>query len=300
MLVRPPGKGVGSLSSFPFVQFEFAGSFGIDDGRYPVRPAGDPGATEAVLVARTFGAPAPQRRLRRKPKPKQADPEAGPTVPVTELTVIDTERVQDDPEAWLDSLRADEERRAELVDEALAHVARALAARRVASADPAIPDPTLDAMLAIRVGYGEGDALVDGRYQDAVELPHDLGRRSRAAALRPQERMAALLGARERPLVCEELILRARADLDGGRVREATMQIRVGLEAVLAEREALHAPGQDRDLADLEGRRTITGDAANEALRGQLSSERGAEVAETVAICERVLRRRAAHGVRPA
>ncbi len=288
------------MSRFPFVQFEFAGSFGIDDGRYPVRPAGDPDTTEAVLVARTFGAPAPPRRLRRKAKAKQADPEAEPTVPVTEFTVIDTERVPDDPEAWLDSLRADEERRDELVEAALVHVARALAARRVGSADPAIPDPTLDAVLAIRVGYGEGDALVDGRYEDALELPRDVGRRGRAAALRPQERMAALLGARERSLVCEELILRARADLDGGRVREATMQIRVGLEAMLAEREALQAPGQDQDIAELDGRRAITGDAANEALRGELSETRAAEVAETVAVCERVLRRRAAHGVRPA
>jgi hypothetical protein len=234
--------------------------------------------------------------LRRRAKPKQADPEAGPTVPVTELTVIDTEEVPGDPEAWLGALRADDERRDELVETALAHVARALAARRVASADPAITDPTLDAMLQVRVGYGDGDALVDGRYEDALELPRDVGRRGRAAALRPQERMAALLGARERPLICEELILRARADLDGGRVREATMQIRVGLEAMLAERDALAAPGQDEDLAELDGRRTITGDAANEALRGELSETRAAEVAETVAVCARVLRRRAAHG----
>jgi hypothetical protein len=248
-----------------------------------------------VLVARTFGAPAPPRRLRRRPKPKTADPDAEQTVPVTELTVIDTEPVADDPDAWLRVVRAEPERRDELIEAALVHVARALAARRVASADPAIPDPTLDAMLAVRVGYGEGDALVDGRYEDALELPRDTGRRSRAAALRPQERMAAMLGARERPLVCEELILRARADLDGGRVREGAMQIRVGLEAMLAEREALAAPGQDTDLAALDERRRMTGDAANEALRGELSPERTAEIAETVAICERVLRRRAAH-----
>jgi hypothetical protein len=273
-----------------------AGSFGIDDGRYPVRPAGDPEATEAVLVARTFGAPVPSRRLRRKPRPKPADPAADARVPVTELTVIETEPLADEPDAWLDSLRRDDDRRDELVEAALAHVARALAARRVASADPAIPDPTLDAMLAIRVGYGEGDALVDGRYGDALDLPRDVGRRSRATALKPQERMAALLGARERRLLCEELILRARADLDGDRVREATLQIRVGLEALLAERDALGAPGQDKDLAELDGRRKRTGDAANEALRGELPPERAAEVAETVAVCERVLRRRAAHG----
>ena len=63
---------MGSLSSFAFVQFEFAGSFGIDDGRYPVRPPADPGATEAVLVARTFGAPAPP-----SPAAAQAEAEAG-------------------------------------------------------------------------------------------------------------------------------------------------------------------------------------------------------------------------------
>jgi len=287
---------VALLSAFPFVQFEFAGSLGIDDGRYPVRPAGDPGTTAAVLVARTFGAPTPSRRLRRRPKPKRAEPDSEATVPVTELTVIHTKPVADDPAGWLESLRRDEDRRDEVVEAALVHVARALAARRVASADPAIPDPTLDAMLTIRVGYGEGDALVDGRYEDALELPRDASRRTRAAALRPQERMAALLGARENPLVCEELILRARADLDAGRVREATMQIRVGLEAMLAERESLAAPGQDRDLAELDGRRQITGQAANEALRGDLLADRAAEVSETVALCERVLRRRAAHG----
>ena len=247
-------------------------------------------------MARTFGVAATPRRLRRRPKPKRADPDAEATVPVTELTVIGTEPVAGDAEGWLDSLRADDERRDALVASALAHVARALAARRIATADPAIPDPTLDAALAVRVGYGDGDALVDGRYEDALELPRDAGRRSRAAALRPQERMAALLGARERPLPCQELILRARADLDGGRVREAALQVRIGLEALLAERDSLAVPGQDQDLTALDGRRKITGDAANEALRNELSPTRAAEVAETLAVCERVLRRRAAHG----
>ena len=54
--------------------------------------------------------------------------------------------------------------------------------------------------------------------------------------------------------------------------------------------------GQEADLAALDERRKATGDAANEALQGPLSAERAAEVEETLAICERVLRRRAAHG----
>jgi hypothetical protein len=212
--------------------------------------------------------------------------------------VIEANEIENDAEAWLKGIRGDEELREELVGRALARAGRALAARRVATADPGIPDPTLDAMVGARMGYGEADALVEGRYEAALELPRDGGRRSRAAALRPQERMAALLGGRARALVCEELTLRARADFDGARVREGTLQVRVGLEAMLAERERLDAPGQDQDLGFLEGRRQITGQAANEALQGELGTERQAEVAETLAVCERVLRRQTVHGGR--
>jgi hypothetical protein len=141
-----------------------------------------------------------------------------------------------------------------------------------------------------------GDDLVDGVYDDALDVPPDPGRRSRAATLRPQERMAALLGGRERALACEELILRARADLDAGRGREAALQIRVGLEAMLAERGALSAPAQAEDLGFLEGRRQITGEAANAALTGELTQGRTDEIAATIAVCERVLRRRAVLG----
>ena len=53
--------------------------------------------------------------------------------------------------------------------------------------------------------------------------------------LHPQARLAAVLGARERPLACEELALRARLDLDHGREREAALQLLVALDAALAE-----------------------------------------------------------------
>jgi hypothetical protein len=238
----------------------------------------------------------PQRRLRRRQRAVPADPEAEPAVPVTELTVIEASPIDGDPAEWLSRLRGDDDRRDELVAGALAHAIRALAARRVAAADPAIPDPNLDSAVAVRVGYGDGDDLVDGLYAEALQLPREHARRSRSAALRPQERMTALLTGRERALACEELILRARADLDAGRLREAALQVRVGLEALLAEREALANPAQAEDVAFLDGRRQITGDAANEALRGEFSEQRAAEVAETAAVCERVLRRRAAYG----
>ena len=174
---------------------------------------------------------------------------------------------------------------------------RALAARRVAAADASVPDVNLSSAVLVKIGYGTGDGLVEGQFEEGVALPREEGRaESRAAALRPQERQAALLGGRERALAGEELLLRARADLDAERGREAALQLRVALEALLAERERLRAPGQDADLATLDERRAITGEAANDALTGALSAGRVAEVTETVSICERVLRRRSALG----
>lgn len=283
------------MSRFSFVQFELAGSTGIEDGRYPVRAPGSQ-RMAAVLVTRTFGAPPPPRRRLRRPKPRDADPERERTVPLTELTVIAADPLAEDVEAWLARVRSDPEARDELVASALATATRALAARRVASADASVPDATAESALAIRIGYGTGEELADGHWASAIELPREEGRVSRAAALRPQERLAALLGGREEPLACEELLIRARADLDAGRAREAALQLRVALEALLAERDALGGAGQAEDVALLSERRSIAGDAANEALQGSLSQGRAAEVAETVAICERVLRRRAAHG----
>lgn len=217
-------------------------------------------------------------------------------VPVTQLTVIEADPIEGDPATWLEGLRGHEDARQKVLLDGHRRAVRALAARRVASADPGVPDIPIEGALSVRLGYGIGDALVEGDYAEAIELPLDSGRQSRAAALRPQERMAALLGGRSRSLACEELILRARADVDAGRDREATLQLRVGLEALLAEKALLGAAGQSDDLAFLDSRRTQTGEAANEALKGRLSAERLAEVTETLSVCERALRRQAAHG----
>ena len=73
---------------------------------------------------------------------------------------------------------------------------------------------------------------------------------------------------------CETLLLRARADLDAGRDREAALQLRVGLEALLVElKEALADPGHEEDMATLSERRSEAGEAANAALQGDLTRE---------------------------
>jgi hypothetical protein len=262
-----------------------------------VREAGD-GAepqTPLVLVVETLGAPYPAKKRRRKPKPRDPAPGAA-EVPVTRLMVVIATEIEGDAEAWLGRLRGSPEEQEKLVARGLACVRRAVGARRVTASDPSIGDPSTDSALAIRIGFGEGDLLVEREWEQAFELPEERERKTRSEALRPQERLAALLGMRQAPLACEELLVRARADADAGRDRELALQMRVALEALLAEREAFAAAGQAEDLGALDERRKQTGHAANEALSGALTPERRAEVAETLAICERLLRRRAAHG----
>jgi hypothetical protein len=97
--------------------------------------------------------------------------------------------------------------------------------------------------------------VADGRWLHARELPWTQGRRrgvgllrrnsERSAALRPQERMAALLGGRTSMLLCEELTLRARLDLDQGRPLHAALELDSAYATALGELR-----GEDRqDLA---------------------------------------------------
>ena len=129
-----------------------------------------------------------------------------------------------------------------------------LRAHRVATRDPFGHEIGREAVLVARVGYGSGDGLAEGRWEEAVEVAPPGRRRRRAEALRPQERMAAVLAGREPIDVCETLLLRARADLDQGRPREAALQLRVGLEALLAELPGSAGSDQAEDLAALQER----------------------------------------------
>src|SRR6185436_15674724 len=93
----------------------------------------------------------------------------------------------------------------------------------------------------------------------------------RESALRPQERLAAVLGGRDVLLACEELALRARLDVDRGRYREAAFQVRVALEAAIAELEPWASRGDLAErLAALREQRAPVGAAANAALQGGL------------------------------
>ena len=282
---------IGTPERFPFVQLELAGTIGLDPGRYLAREP------DRVLVVGIDDAPEPARRRLRRRRPSGVEPDAAPPpLPLTTLTVVRAKPLGslEDAEAWLAGLRESEEALDAEVDAALVLANAAVHAHRGAALDPNVADVSREHALAVYVGYGIGDELVEGRWKQALAAPRSAERQRRAQALRPQERVAAVLAGRESVAACEALLLRARADLDAGRDREAALQLRVGLEALLAEVEAGGDGAQAEHLAELEGRKRITGEAANEALGGQLSGERTAEVAETLLFCERVLRRRRA------
>jgi hypothetical protein len=78
--------------------------------------------------------------------------------------------------------------------------------------------------------------VADGLWSAARDLLLSNRRAGRrASVLRPQERLAALLSAREDHLLCEELTLRARLDLDGARIALAAVELERAYAAALAE-----------------------------------------------------------------
>jgi hypothetical protein len=279
---------------FRFVQFEFPWELGPVPGRYVLRDS----AAEAdvrVLVLATLGAR--ERRLFGRRRAQRLDPSPEPALVTTSrATVVRGVPLRDEGEgeAWMAA-------HAEHVPVELAVLNRVLHAHRIAAADPAVREVTLDQAIAVRVGYGAGEEVAEGRWTAAIE-PGDQERAAlrrlrerRTAALRPQERLAALLGGRDAALACEELALRARADLDAGRAREAALELRVALEAALAELEAWRGV---RDLGarleELRGERGAVADAANAALRGGLPGEAVAAVERVLGRVEAAIRARAA------
>jgi hypothetical protein len=280
------------------VQFEFAGALAVPDGRYLSR-RGDDEEGQRVLVVESVGAPAQGRRRRRRAK--EAEPGAEPApLPLTRATAVRAQEPFDsaaDAGRWLDETVAAEDSVDAVVSDGARLLNRALHAQAAASADPLGSELSPERAATVRIGYGSGEEVAAGRFSAAREIDVRAGggsrRRQREEELRPQERLAAVLGGRERIDACETLVLRTRADLDAGRLREAALQLRVALEATLVELDgALADPGHERDMAELEERRREAGEAANEALRRSLDVEHERQVRELTEICERVLRRR--------
>jgi hypothetical protein len=272
---------------FPFVQFEFGFALGPADGRYVTRdePEGEP---ERIVVLRTVGAQ--RRRGVSRRRPRKADGEGGEPlpVPVARAMVIRVKGFESDEAAngWLDALRRDSDALDAEAADAARELNALLRAHRAAAADPHVRDVAAQGATVVRVGFGSGDQVADGRYAEAYELPPAASGsrvRRRAESLAPDERLAGILARREEVLACEELALRARIDLDAGRPREAALQARIALEAAVAELDGAEELAADRE---------VVARAANEALTGEPGPELQEQVADAVGRIETALRRR--------
>jgi hypothetical protein len=245
-----------------------------------VRPSAD-ALVESVLVLKTLGAPERRRLSGRKPRAvTEAEPEP---VPTSRATVVRAAPFASASEAtdWLAGADLDAE-----LDGGVAVLNRALHAHRVAVADPYVTEVSAEHALVARVGFGRGEGLADGRFTECVEVPRSGRRRPRRSMEAPEERFAALLGGREEVLAAEELVLRARADLNAGRLAEAALQARVAIEALLAS----------IDSADVSAHREAVTEAANAGLRGEVPGTSAAALEEAVTAMELALKRRRLRG----
>jgi hypothetical protein len=275
---------------FRFGQIEVPWPLGPEDGRYVLRPDGQPDAqVTQVIVLATLGAP--QRRRLGARRSRRAEPEPEPT-PVTtgRATIISAEPLANrtTAQSWLRGAGEDD------LETGLLALNRMLSAFRRVAADPYAVAIGRDQLIAARIGYGAGEQVADGRWEQACELPGPDRSRRRARVLAPQARLAAALGARQTTLVCEELVLRARLDLDQDRPREASLQLLVTLDAAVAElgREP-ETLGLSERVAELRERRELVAVAAQAALGAVPSSTQLELVRSTVERLEAALRARA-------
>lgn len=207
---------------------------GVPDGRWMVR---DLRSTEVrhVLVLRTVHA-------ERADRHRDA---ATPQVPVTTVTIVSAQPLQDEAAArdWLGRLDPGEEAQAAFVA-----LNRLIGAHRIAAADPYAHEVASGQALAIRAGFGLGEQVAEGRWLQTRELQLRRPRRwrpawRRASVPHSHERLARLLSSERGALLCEEFALRARLDLDNGRFAHAASELERGLAVALVELRGEPGPG---------------------------------------------------------
>jgi hypothetical protein len=221
---------------FLFIQLEFPWELGPPDGRYLLRPQAG-AEPDRVVVLGTLGAARRGRapifgrsRTRRARPPATSEPAPVATARATIVDPISLS-AERQAKAWLADIDAEHETLT-----ATAMLNRVLHSHRIAAADPHIHEVSPAQALVIRAGWGEGEQVADGHWLHARELPWTAPhRRRRVAALRPLERLAEILGARGAILLCEEHALRARLDLDHGRLAHAAVELEAAYTAALPE-----------------------------------------------------------------
>ena len=271
---------------FLFTQLELPWELGPLDGRYLVRSPSDGEPEWVVVLGTVAGARAsarpgafgrgPRRNTRRRSTPASPDPAL---VATSRATMIDPLPVSAEHQAraWLSELDTAHE-----VGRALAVLNRLLHAHRIAAADPYVHEVSAEQALVIRLGFGEGEVVAEGRWKHALQVPAPQeregrrarrARRGREAVLRPQERLTELLGGREAGLVCEELALRARLDLDQGRTAHAAVGLSSALDAALRELAAEERPDLALRIDELAKLRPGVRSRIGEALGADVTAD---------------------------
>ncbi len=243
-----------------------------------------------MVVFAALHAPRASRLRRGRPVALPSGDIEPEPVPITRVTVIAAEPFADEEEArqWLARCGGRSDHDEEELRWASEHLNVAMSAYRVAAADAHARDVSSSQALRARLGYGSGSDLVNGGWNDALLLPPDRrGSKVRRRMLSPEEELAGILtGRRPSGFPSEELLLRARLDLDAGRLVEATLQTRVAAEALAAELEGdAGAAGVARYA---EGAAALCGAALSTGLTDAQAAELGRMVAEL----ERTVRRR--------
>lgn len=211
-----------------------------------------------MLVLTALEAPAKRKRRRAR----KAEDEAPAPVPVTRATLTLGVALADRSQAehWLKATARDRKARAEARLELYRALELAALAWALASMEtvPGIPSPA----LVERIGFGDGQAVADGSWEQAVELPgpEPGGRPRRPTA---PSGMPPILAGREAIEPSTLLALRARGDLARGRNRAAA----IGIEAALRSLQGEAQPALDATT------RQAVADAAERAAGDEPTAE---------------------------
>ncbi|CAB4867076.1 MAG: hypothetical protein F2799_02565 [Actinobacteria bacterium] len=160
---------------------------------------------------------------------------------------------------------------------ATAVVQRALTLAALAS--PLAPGAIeLPSPVGIRTGFGSGVEVADSGWSEVLEVPLSAPSRRRRRAAQPnEESFSALLGGRIAIPISSLITLRARRDLDSGRIREAAIQLEAAINTARTELVGSIPP---ESLESLVAHAVAVAAAAEAARAGDLDPE-GEEVVAT-------------------
>jgi hypothetical protein len=208
------------------------------------------------------------------------------------VTVVPSGAFEDEAAAsnWLERCRRKADARDAEAEAAVLSLNRVIAAQRLAAGDPYVREVTRGQAQRARLGFGTGEELVGGIWRRAYTLPAAATRASRRAMLAPQEELAAILAGRRPRHLSEDLVLRARLDLDQARPREAALQLSAALEALARELATGEAP------AELRSGQGAARQLADAALANRLSDADVEALDDLIGTCERTVRRRRYRG----